>query len=96
MGHQADDAAVGGADARDVALRTVRIVAVAEHHAAVAFELVEYFVAGHEAAFARFQRHQDVGADLIACGPRGRIRDDLQPQIAAYEMQTGVTGERPG
>ena len=40
--HQPDHPAVGRRDARDVAHRAVGVVAVAEHHAAVALELVEH------------------------------------------------------
>src|SRR5690242_3538401 len=60
MRHQADDAAVGRADARDVAHRAVGVVAVAEHHPALALEFVEHLLAGHIAALAGFQWHQDV------------------------------------
>ena len=42
----------------------------------------------------RLQRHQQVGAEFVARRPRRRIRRDLQPQIAADEVQARVARQR--
>ena len=46
----------------DVAQRAVRVVAVAEHHPALALELVEHGLGRDVTALTGLQRHQDVGA----------------------------------
>ena len=78
----------------DVAHRTVGVVAVAEHHPALALEFVEHGFAGHVAALAGLQRHQQLGALLVARCPRRRGRRHLAATVAADEVQAGVAGQR--
>src|SRR5215217_3681217 len=95
MRHQPDHPAVGRRDARDVPHRAVGVVAVAEHYAALALELVEHLLVGDVAALTRLQRHHQIGAFLVARRPRRRIGRNLEPQIAADEVQAGVARQRP-
>src|SRR6185312_1764994 len=82
-------------DACDIALRAVGVVAVAEYHPTLALELVEHLLTGDVAALPRLQRHQQIGAEFVARRPRRRIRRDLQPEIAAHEVQARVARQRP-
>src|SRR6185312_478734 len=77
-----------------IAQRTVGVVAVAEHHPALALQLVEHLLAGDVAALTGLERDEQVGTEFVARRPRRRIRRDLQPQIAADEVQSRIARQR--
>ncbi len=96
MRHQADDAAVGRAHARDAAHRAVEVLAIAEDHAVLALELVEHGFGGDVAALPRLQRDQQVRAGVVPGCPGRGVGGHLQPRVTADEMQAGVAGQRTG
>jgi len=91
--HQPDDPAVGRGDPGDVVQRAVRVAAlVAEDDAPGVFQLGQRRGVGHVAAFGVLHRDDDLPA--LQVGGPGRLRLDLEPLVAADEVQARVAHER--
>ena len=95
--HQADDAAAGVRDARDVPVGAVRVaVEVAGDHVALLLEAVQRRVVRDVPALAVLERDHDLLTGGVAARPGGRGALDPQPLVLADELAVVVAYQRPG